>query len=278
MVFPHHQSPTYPVVKSLAEWDTLRSTKVDTLIKLLAWHLESDDHDTFNIDEETPKDDIPPPSNQLVDTPPARPNAEYIAMPDLMTRGTRKILVYIEFPMMAPLLLSLLKLHNIDALIIHGGHGAEERNETVLQFHSDPKARVLIFSSVGAVGLNLTAATVVVLFVSFHCSSPHTHCTQPYKLNLQDQCWSRMLVNQIIGRAWRLGQQKEVVVYNMVSLGTVDVLMLHHGEGKGNMLKQFLTANSGTRMQLMLVLLLLLTCWNSPCKIDQVGIGWPRSH
>ncbi|KAG1718438.1 P-loop containing nucleoside triphosphate hydrolase protein, partial [Suillus lakei] len=226
VVFPHHQSPTYPVVKSLDEWDTLRSTKVDTLIKLLAWHLESDDHATFNIEEDTAKDEIPPPSNQLADTPPARPNAEYIAMPDLMTRGTRKILVYIEFPMMAPLLLSLLKLHNIDALIIHGGHGTEERNDTVLQFHSDPKARVLIFSSVGAVGLNLTAATVVVLF---------------------DQCWSRMLVNQIIGRAWRLGQQKEVVVYNMVSLGTVDVLMLHHGEGKGNMLKQFLTANSGTR-------------------------------
>ncbi|KAG2355243.1 hypothetical protein BDR07DRAFT_1493392 [Suillus spraguei] len=114
VVFPHHQSPTYPVVKSLAEWDMVRSTKVDMLIKLLAWHLQSDEHDTFNIDEESAKG---------------------------------------------------------------------------------------------------------------------------------DQCWSRMLVNQIIGRAWRLGQQKEVIVYNMVALGTVDVLMLHHGEGKGNMLKQFLTAN-----------------------------------
>lgn len=112
----------------------------------------------------------PPPPNQLADTVqpslPPQPNAKYIDMPDLMTKGTRKILVYIEFPMMAPLLISVLQLHNINPLVIHGGHGAEERNEIVLKFHSDPKARILIFSSVGAVGLNLTAASVVVLFVS----------------------------------------------------------------------------------------------------------------
>lgn len=55
-----------------------------------------------------------------------------------------------------------------------------------------------------------------------------------------------MLVNQIIGRAWRLGQQEVVLVYNMVALGTVDVLMVEHGEGKGTMLEQFLSVNSGT--------------------------------
>ncbi|KAG2357496.1 P-loop containing nucleoside triphosphate hydrolase protein, partial [Suillus spraguei] len=247
VAFPHHQSPTYPVMKSLAEWDTLRSTKVDTLIMLLAWHLESDEHVTFDIDEETTKGAGPPPSNQLADPLPATPNAKYIAMLDLMMMGTRKILVYIEFPMMAPLLLSLLKLHNINALIIHGSHGADEQNETVLQFHSDPNVRVLIFSSVGAVRLNLTAATVVVLF---------------------DQCWSRMLVNQIIGRAWCLGQQKEVVVYNMVSLGTVDVLMLHHGEGKGNMLNQFLSANKGTYAFHAFVSAVCLHVGNRPRQID----------
>jgi hypothetical protein len=52
-----------------------------------------------------------------------------------------------------------------------------------------------------------------------------------------------MLVNQIIGRAWRLGQTQGVLVYNMVALGTVDVLMVDHGEGKGNILGQFLSAN-----------------------------------
>jgi hypothetical protein len=115
-------------------------------------------------------------------------------------------------------------LYNIVPLIIHGGHGIDERNETVQKFRTDPAARILIFSNVGALGLNLTAASIVILF---------------------DQCWSRMLVNQIIGRAWRLGQTQGVLVYNMVALGTVDVLMVDHGEGKGNMLGQFLSANKG---------------------------------
>ncbi|KAG2088290.1 P-loop containing nucleoside triphosphate hydrolase protein [Suillus cothurnatus] len=135
-------------------------------------------------------------------------------MLDLMTMGKRKILVYMEFPMMAPLLVSVLQLYNIVPLIIHGGHGIEERNETVQKFSTDPAARMLISSNVGAIGLNLTAASITIL---------------------SDQCWSRMLVNQIIG----------VLVYNMVALGTVDVLMVDHGEGKGNMLGQFLSANKG---------------------------------
>ncbi|KAG0693518.1 hypothetical protein DFH29DRAFT_1007225 [Suillus ampliporus] len=135
-----------------------------------------------------------------------------------------EILVYMEFPMMAPLLVSVFKLHNIEPLTLHGGHTVDERNSIINQFNTDPSARVLLFSSVGTVGLNLTVASIVILF---------------------DQCWSRMLVNQIIGRAWRLGQEETVIVYNMVALGTVDVLMVDNGEGKGKMLAEFLATNTG---------------------------------
>ncbi|KAG2029489.1 hypothetical protein BDR03DRAFT_1018314 [Suillus americanus] len=75
VVFPHHQSLTYPVVKSLDEWDEVRSTKVDTLIKVLDWQLESDDHHIFPVDEDdtmttadiAAKALTPPPSNQLAE-------------------------------------------------------------------------------------------------------------------------------------------------------------------------------------------------------------------
>jgi SNF2 family DNA or RNA helicase len=145
------------------------------LVNVLGWTLESDEHITFKFDDEDASTEAgdstlsPPPPNQLAETAtpaPSKPNSRYVGMTDIMSRGTRKILVYIEFPMMAPLLLSILKLFNIIPLIIHGGHGAEERNETVEKFRTDPHARVLIFSSVGAVGLNLTVASVVILFVS----------------------------------------------------------------------------------------------------------------
>ncbi|KAG1748546.1 hypothetical protein EDB19DRAFT_1825600 [Suillus lakei] len=236
VTFPHHTSPTYPAVKSLTDWDKVRSSKVDTLVTLLAWELESDNHYIFHVKDddtnteagESAKVPSPPPapkekdaSPELQETPKPnilKPNVRYAEMTDLMTRGTRKILVYIEFPMMAPLLVSVLKLFNIIPLVIHGGHGIEECNETVQRFHTDLKARILIFSSIGAIGLNLNVASIVILFM------------RP------------MLVSHV-GQSdyW----QKEVIVYNMVALGTMDVLMVDHGEGKGNMLGQFLAVNKG---------------------------------
>ena len=54
-----------------------------------------------------------------------------------------------------------------------------------------------------------------------------------------------MLVNQIIGRAWRLGQTEEVIVYNLVCDQTVDCLMTDCAQGKGSMLEQFLATQRG---------------------------------
>jgi hypothetical protein len=54
-----------------------------------------------------------------------------------------------------------------------------------------------------------------------------------------------MLVNQIIGRAWRLGQTEVVVVYNLVCDQTVDCLMTDYAQGKGSMLEQFLDTRHG---------------------------------
>jgi SNF2 family DNA or RNA helicase len=60
----------------------------------------------------------------------------------------------------------ILKMHDIEALSLNGTLTADERNETIRRFNTVPEDRVLLFSTVGAVGLNLTVATIVVLFVS----------------------------------------------------------------------------------------------------------------
>ncbi|KAG0693276.1 hypothetical protein DFH29DRAFT_1007449 [Suillus ampliporus] len=215
VAFPWHESPLYEPVESLDQWGQCRSTKVDQLITLTTWHLISDDHQVYKDLDKDDRDQTDQDPKELLN----EINADH---PNLMTMGTRKVLIYMEFPMMAPLIVSVLKLYNIHAMTLNGGHTVDERNEIVRKFNTDPAARVLLFSNVGAVGLNLTVANIVILF---------------------DQCWSRMLVNQIIGRAWRLGQEDTVLVYNMIALGTVDVLMLDHGEGKGKMLGEFLTTN-----------------------------------
>jgi SNF2 family DNA or RNA helicase len=42
----------------------------------------------------------------------------------------------------------------------------DKRTETVAKFYQPDSARVLIFSSVGSAGLNLSIADVVIFFVS----------------------------------------------------------------------------------------------------------------
>ncbi|KAG2063412.1 hypothetical protein BDR04DRAFT_1038056 [Suillus decipiens] len=118
----------------------------------------------------------------------------------------------------------ILKLYDIQALVLNGTLTADERNDVINKFNTDPAQRVLLFSALGAVGLNLTVATIIVLL---------------------DQCWSKMLVSQIIGRAWRLGQKWIVIVYNLVAMGTIDVLMVDPADDKCKMLGQFLDKHKG---------------------------------
>ncbi|KAG9308933.1 P-loop containing nucleoside triphosphate hydrolase protein [Chiua virens] len=237
--FPFHESPSYPVVTTRAQYSAVRSTKADMLVAVVLHHLSTNFLTPVSFERHptlpsvTDSRDCPILNQPWVaasdPNAPPRPlwtpleTDEGQEMPQLKN-GSRKVLVYHEFAMMAPLILSILKVYGVDAAAINGTQTVEERDRTVLAFQNDKKCRVLLFSNVGAVGLNLTAATVVILF---------------------DQCWSRLLVNQIIGRAWRLGQTEEVVVYNLVCDQTVDCLMTDCAQGKGSMLEQFLATRHG---------------------------------
>lgn len=70
-------------------------------------------------------------------------------------------------------------MHNISPLILNGGLPVEDRTEIIHQFTTNPAERVLLLSNVGAVGLNLTVANIVILFVSLQPSAelllPHAH-------------------------------------------------------------------------------------------------------
>ncbi|KIJ64987.1 hypothetical protein HYDPIDRAFT_28327 [Hydnomerulius pinastri MD-312] len=223
VAFPWYTSPEYPPVKSMAEYASKPSPKMDMLVGILYHHLSSDEAAEIAFDREgnmgikcsETGQDLKLWHTDGVKSP-------WQATPE----GEVKILVYHEFPMMANLMLSaseaspcIFQLYNIRALTLNGTQTADERSAIVTRFNVDPTVRVLLFSSVGAVGLNLTVASIVILF---------------------DQCWSRMLVHQIIGRAWRLGQTRSVIVYNLVALDTVDMLMVDYGATKGDMLDEFL--------------------------------------
>ncbi|KAG1722286.1 uncharacterized protein EDB91DRAFT_1088194 [Suillus paluster] len=186
VAFPFYDLPHYSTVKMIQEWDDMRSMKTNCLIMLVTWHLESNDHGVFqNFDQQL--------HIEQVNVPPVN-----------------EILVHMEFPMMAPLLVSVLKLHNIELLMFNGGHTVDEWNVIIKKFNTNPSAWDFLFLTVGTVSLNLMVTSIAILFL-------------------------QMLANQIIEYMWCLGQEETTIMYNMVVLGTVNVLIINNSEGKGEM-------------------------------------------
>jgi SNF2 family DNA or RNA helicase len=78
--------------------------------------------------------------------------------------------------------------------------------DKVREFNNDPEIDVFLISlKAGGVGLNLTAADMVV----------HV-----------DPWWNPMVERQATDRAHRLGQENRVMVYKMITRGTVEEKML----------------------------------------------------
>ena len=70
------------------------------------------------------------------------------------------------------------------------------------RFQNDPDCRVMILTlKAGGVGLNLTAANVVIHY---------------------DLWWNPAAENQATDRAFRIGQTKDVLVYRFISAGTFE--------------------------------------------------------
>jgi SNF2 family DNA or RNA helicase len=136
----------FPCFKSIEEWNARPGSKLAMLIKLLQ-HLLSDD----NIRQ------------------PSVENGEVIfpSRPDVVQCCSRKILVYYEYPTSTSTIVSALQVHGIRPYVINGGIAAKKRDETVQDFiqSTDVDKRVLLFSRVGAAGLNLACAEVVILYV-----------------------------------------------------------------------------------------------------------------
>ncbi|KAF8054096.1 P-loop containing nucleoside triphosphate hydrolase protein [Lyophyllum atratum] len=122
-----------PVFHSLAEWDTQKSTKIDTCARMVRHILTDDNAPDMIFDDGIEFPDIPPPN----------PGEKLTAD-----------------------LLQILTLYGIDHKYIDGDTTFKQRNKIVHQFKTDPSFRVLIVSAVGGTGLNLTVASVIIFLVS----------------------------------------------------------------------------------------------------------------
>lgn len=87
-------------------------------------------------------------------------------------------------------------------LVLHGGTPVKKRQEMVDDFNGEAYVPYMVLSlKAGGVGLNLTAANHVVHF---------------------DRWWNPAVENQGTDRAFRIGQNKDVMVYKFITKGTIE--------------------------------------------------------
>ncbi|KAB5587967.1 SNF2-related protein [Ceratobasidium theobromae] len=113
-----------------------------------------------------------------------------------------------------------------DFVYYDGSMSLKQRQQVTEKFTKNDECRIMIISNVGAAGLNLTAASVVI-FVS--------------------GVWSGQEKRQIIGRAWRYGQTRDVVVLDIVAPGGIDLALLGYADGKTCLSDKFLTSEHKLR-------------------------------
>jgi non-specific serine/threonine protein kinase len=114
-----------------------------------------------------------------------------------------KVLVFTQFrETTAPLAAFLGNIFGREGLVLHGGTPVARRRKLVKRFQEDELTPYFVLSlKAGGAGLNLTAASHVIHF---------------------DRWWNPAVENQATDRAFRIGQQRNVLVHKFVCRGTVE--------------------------------------------------------
>ncbi len=114
-----------------------------------------------------------------------------------------KVLVFTQFKEITePLAEFLAGIFRHEGLILHGSIPVGKRKKIIEQFQDPAYVPFMVLSlKAGGVGLNLTEANHVIHF---------------------DRWWNPAVENQATDRAFRIGQQKNVVVHKFLTKGTVE--------------------------------------------------------
>ncbi|MGB8862448.1 MAG: DEAD/DEAH box helicase [Candidatus Sulfotelmatobacter sp.] len=122
---------------------------------------------------------------------------------EVIAAKQEKVLVFTQFrEMTAPLAAFLGSIFGRAGLVLHGETEVKKRKDLVRRFQEEEAVPFFVLSlKAGGAGLNLTAASHVVHF---------------------DRWWNPAVENQATDRAFRIGQNKNVLVHKFVCRGTVE--------------------------------------------------------
>jgi superfamily II DNA or RNA helicase len=120
---------------------------------------------------------------------------------NLAVEQQRKVIVFSQWRRMLQLahwaVSDLLARASVRAVFFSGQESQKRRTHNIVDFHDDPKTRVMFATDAGGVGLNLQRAASCCINVELP--------------------WNPAVLEQRIGRIYRLGQKHPIEVYNLVS-------------------------------------------------------------
>ena len=144
---------------------------------------------------------------------------------EVIAAKQEKVLVFTQFrEITTPLAAFLESVFGRPGLVLHGETEVKKRKELVRRFQEDEGVGFFVLSlKAGGSGLNLTAASHVVHF---------------------DRWWNPAVENQATDRAFRIGQNKNVLVHKFVCRGTVEEKIEELIESKRQLSRDLLEASA----------------------------------
>ena len=124
---------------------------------------------------------------------------------DIISEESEKVVVFSQWERMTRLIAKELEAKEIGFEYLHGGVPSEKRKNLVDNFMNEPSSRVFLSTDAGSTGLNLQAAATII--------------------NI-DLPWNPAVLEQRIGRIYRLGQQNNIQVINLVAPYSIEQGML----------------------------------------------------
>jgi len=119
--------------------------------------------------------------------------------------GDEKVVIFSQWERMTRLIAYELDKLGLRYEYLHGGVPSKARRDLISNFTDNPDSRVFLSTDAGSTGLNLQAGSIMI--------------------NL-DLPWNPAVLEQRIARIYRLGQERNVQVINLVSRGTIEEGML----------------------------------------------------
>lgn len=126
-----------------------------------------------------------------------------LGMLENILENNEKVLIFTQFREMGLILQEMIRNRfDIDSMFLHGGTTRKDRDAMVERFQNNPREKIFLLSiKAGGTGLNLTAASHVIHY---------------------DLWWNPAVETQATDRAYRIGQNKNVMVYRMITKGTFE--------------------------------------------------------